>query len=194
MKKLLLFSLSLCFGLIYTNIAQAEEGIIVARATAKVLTHVKGETSRSSSGSSTSVGSGSGESSNLGTHTGSTVSRSSDLKTSAPYYGSETKDKVEFQKIKPHPKRHACAELWNAYYEKEDIDIKVSTRGNYEEQVLFFCSTCTDPEHFVKPFIESEYEGVTGMDRIKSCGYDFAVFKGGRGFNEVVVEVPKDSM
>jgi hypothetical protein len=181
MKKLIILSLAVFSGLIYSNLVNAETGIQIARAKAKTLSDVKRGTSRpssSGSGSSTAVGSGS--------------SSISYMRGDATYYGSETKDKVEFQKAKPHPLRNSCAELWNSYYEKEEINIKVSTRGNYDEQILFFCPTCTDEEHFVKPFTESEYQGMTGMDRIKSCGYDYAVFKGGRGFNEVILEVPKD--
>jgi len=181
MKKLIILSLAVFSGLIYSDYASSETGIQIARSKVTILGEIKGDikqgTSRSS-GSSSAVGSGS-----------SSVSY---IQGDATYYGSETKDKVEFQKAKPHPLRTSCAELWNSYYEKEKINIKVSTRGNYEEQIIFFCPTCTSEDHFVKPFIESEYQGMTGMDRIKSCGYDYAVFRGGIGINEVIVEVPKD--
>ncbi len=182
MKKLLILSLALFSGLIYSDYVSSEEGIVVARARAKVLDHVKSETSgpSGSTGTSGSVGSGS--------------SGISYMQGDAAFYGNESKDKVEFQKTKPHPKRKSCAELWNGYYEREEINIKVSTRGNYDEQIIFFCPTCTDEEHFIKPFTESLYQGHTGMERIKSCGFDYAVFKGGRGFNEVIVEVPNDEM
>ena len=98
--------------------------------------------------------------------------------------------KVVFPKVSPNPLRYSCAEIWNSYYEKENINIKVST----SEAVVFLCPTCYNEKHFVKPFLESEYEGMTGMDRIKSCGFKYAVFRGGRGLNEVVVDVPDDTM
>lgn len=184
MKKLIVLCLSVFTGLIFTNLAYSETGLLLARNPAKTLSGVRGgvsggrSSSSGSSGSVTAVGSGS--------------SSISYVEGTAFSYGSESKDKVEFQKTKPHPLRITCAKLWNTYYEQENVKIKVSTRGNYDEQILFFCSTCADEEHFVKPFTESEYQGMTGMDRIKSCGYDYAVFKGGKGFNEVIVEVPKD--
>ena len=181
MKKLIILSLAVFSGLIFSDYANSETGIQISRARTTILGEIEQGISRSSSsssGSSSAVGSGS-----------SSVSY---MQGDAAYYGSETKDKVEFQKAKPHPLRSSCAELWNSYYEKEKINIKVYTRGNYEEQIIFLCPTCTDEDHFVKPFIESEYQGMTGMDRIKSCGYDYVVFRGGIGFNELIVKVPKD--
>jgi len=177
MKKLIILSLAVFSGLIFPDYANSETGIQIARARTTILGEIKQGISRPS-GSSSAVGSGS--------------SSISSMKGDTKYIGSETKDKVEFQKVKPHPLRISCAELWNSYYEKEEINIKVSTRGNYDEQIIFLCPTCTDEDHFVKPFIVSEYQGMTGIDRIKSCGYDYAVFRGGRGFNEVIVKVPKD--
>ncbi len=182
MKKLIIFGLVVCWGLIFADFAKSETGVLVARSKAHTLKAVEQGVSGGSSGSGAASVSGSGSSDMSYMHIDST------------FYGGETKDKVQFQEIKPHPKRLSCAELWNAYYEKEEYNIKVSTRGNYDEQVLFFCPTCTDEEHFIKPFTESEYQGMTGMDRIKSCGFDYAVFKGGKGVNEVIVEVPKDNM
>ena len=181
MKKLLILSLAVFSGLIYSDYASSETGIQIARSKTAILGEIKSGTSRSSSSGSSSIGAGGESSSNM-----------SYMQGDASYYGSETKDKVQFQKAKPHPKRNSCAELWNSYYKKEEINIKVSTRGNYDEQILFFCPTCTNEDHFIKPFTESNYQGMTGMDRIKSCGFDYAVFKGGKGFNEVVLEVPKD--
>ncbi|NIP38787.1 MAG: hypothetical protein GWO07_08595 [Candidatus Dadabacteria bacterium] len=179
MKRLLILSLALATGLIYSEIAYSRNPV-------KTLGGVKSGLSGGSSG----TGSASGSS----TAVGGGSSSISYMRGDATFYGSESKDKVEFQKTKPHPKRKSCAELWNGYYEREEINIKVSTRGNYDEQIIFFCPTCTDEEHFIKPFTESLYQGHTGMERIKSCGFDYAVFKGGRGFNEVIVEVPNDEM
>jgi len=93
------------------------------------------------------------------------------------------------RKISPHPLRYSCAMIWNDYYEKEDINIRVRSRGNYDQAVEFFCPTCYNAEHFVKPFLMSEYQGMTGLDRIKSCGFEYIIFKGGRGVNEVIIDV-----
>lgn len=184
MKKLIILCLSVFTGLIFTDFTYSETGVLIARNPAKTLSGVRsgvsggGSYRGSGSRSATAVGSGSSE--------------ISYMRGDAVYYGSDSKDKVEFQPTKPHPMRNTCAQLWNTYYEQEEINIKVRTRGNYDEQIVFFCPTCTDEEHFIKPFTETEYQGMTGMDRIKSCGFDYAVFRGGKGFNEVIVKVPKD--
>lgn len=83
-----------------------------------------------------------------------------------------------------------CADLWNVYYEKEKSEIDVSTRGLQNEVVVFKCPDCSLEENFVEPFLNSEYQGKTGMDRIKECGFVSAVFKGGRGRQEIVKQVP----
>jgi len=82
-----------------------------------------------------------------------------------------------------------CADLWNAYYEKEKSGIDVSTRGLQNEVVVFKCSHCSLEENFVEPFLNSEYQGKTGMDRLKECGFVSAIFKGGRGIQEIVKQV-----
>ncbi len=83
-----------------------------------------------------------------------------------------------------------CADLWNVYYEKEKAEINVSTRGLQNEVVVFKCPDCSLEEYFVGPFLNSEYQGKTGMDRIKECGFISAVFKGSRGMQEIVKQVP----
>ncbi|GIW46369.1 MAG: hypothetical protein KatS3mg078_0246 [Deltaproteobacteria bacterium] len=93
--------------------------------------------------------------------------------------------------VEPGVLRSTCAYLWDKYYEKEGIEIDVSTRGEQNEVVVFRCPSCNLEEHFVKPFLESEYEGKTGMDRLIECGFLKAVFKGGKGIEEIVVDVPK---
>ncbi|MEE9252640.1 MAG: hypothetical protein V3U74_04725 [Thermodesulfobacteriota bacterium] len=95
------------------------------------------------------------------------------------------------EKVKPNPKRTICSINWNAYYKKEKVDIIVSTRGEQDEIVVFFCSICTLEDHFIEPFLTTEYQDMTGMDRIKECGFTQAVFAGGQGINEVTREVPK---
>ncbi len=90
----------------------------------------------------------------------------------------------------PDPMRSICAYMWNKYYEKEKAEIRVSTRGKYYETVVFTCPNCSLEEHFVNPFLNTEYQGKTGMDRIKECGFTQVVFRGGRGIQEIVREVP----
>ncbi len=94
--------------------------------------------------------------------------------------------------VKPNALRSSCAYLWDRHYKKEKIDIHVSTRGAYDETVLFTCPDCSLEEHFVNPFLNSEYQGKTGMDRLRECGFSQAAFKGARGLEEIVVQVPKD--
>jgi hypothetical protein len=82
-----------------------------------------------------------------------------------------------------------CADLWNVYYEKEKSEINVSTRGLQNEVVVFKCPDCSLEKEFVDPFLASEYQGKTGMDRIKECGFVVAIFKGGRGIQEIIKQV-----
>jgi len=106
---------------------------------------------------------------------------------------SAVKAETQVQKeplVKPNALRTACAYLWDRHYKKEKVDLKVSTRGNYDETVVFTCPDCSLEEHFVDPFLNSEYQGKTGMDRIKECGFTQAVFKGARGLQEIVRQVP----
>jgi hypothetical protein len=43
----------------------------------------------------------------------------------------------------------------------------------------------------VKPFLETEYRGKTGLTRLHECGFTQAVFKGMRGTEAIVVDVPR---
>jgi hypothetical protein len=98
----------------------------------------------------------------------------------------DTKKKPEVQ---PDPMRSVCAYMWDRYYEKEKTVIRVSTRGRYDETVVFTCPICNTMEHFINPFLNTEYQGKTGMDRIKECGFTRVIFKGGRGIEEIVRQV-----
>ncbi|HSE83922.1 MAG TPA: hypothetical protein VLB01_05190 [Thermodesulfobacteriota bacterium] len=91
---------------------------------------------------------------------------------------------------KPDPMRSVCALMWNRYYQKENFDIKVSTRGKYDETVVFTCPNCSLEENFVNPFLNSEYQGMSGIARIKECGFTKVVFKGSRGIQEIIRVVP----
>ncbi len=92
--------------------------------------------------------------------------------------------------VKPNPMRGICEYTWNSYYQKERSEIRVSTRGERQETVIFTCPDCNLEDHFVNPFLNTEYQGRTGMDRIKECGFTKVVFKGGRGIEEIVRQVP----
>ncbi len=108
--------------------------------------------------------------------------------------GTDTVTGDQEQKVfqaKTNALRSACAYLWDRYYQKEKVEIRVSTRGNYDETVIFTCPDCSLEENFVEPFLNSEYRGKTGMDRIKACGYTQVVFKGARGLQEIVRQVPE---
>ncbi len=108
------------------------------------------------------------------------------------YMERNTQTKADAQKeqdVKPDPMRSICAYMWNKYYEKEKTVITVSTRGKYNETVVFTCSICNSMEHFINPFLYTEYQGKTGMDRIKECGFMRVIFKGGRGIQEIERQV-----
>jgi len=92
---------------------------------------------------------------------------------------------------KPNALRGPCAYIWDRQYKKEKVDIHVSTRGVYDETVVFTCPDCSLEEHFVNPFLNSEYQGKTGMDRLRECGFTEVAFKGGRGLEEIVKPVPR---
>ena len=179
--------------LLFVQSAQSETGIQLARSQAAIVGDIQHDISGSSSGSS-SYSSSSGTSGSMSTMGSSHSSMGEINGHTVEYQRINGELKVVFPKISPNPLRYSCAEIWNSYYKKENVNIKVSTRGHYSESVVFFCPTCYNEEHFVKPFLESEYEGMTGMDRIKSCGYEYAIFRGGRGLNEVVIDVPDDEM
>lgn len=109
------------------------------------------------------------------------------------YIEANTQAKMGAQKepeVKPDPMRSICAYMWDRYYEKEKTVIRVSTRGRYNETVVFTCPICNTMEHFINPFLNTEYQGKTGMDRIKECGFTQVIFKGGRGIEEIVRQVP----
>lgn len=97
---------------------------------------------------------------------------------------------IQVPRVKPDPVRSACASKWNAYYENENSDIRVSTRGDYDETIVFTCSYCNLENQFVNPFLNNEYQGKRGIDRIKECGFIEAAFEGERGVEPIVVQVP----
>ncbi len=97
---------------------------------------------------------------------------------------------IQVPRVKPDPVRSTCAKTWNAYYENENSDIRVSTRGDYDETIVFMCSYCNLENQFVNPFLNNEYQGKRGIDRIKECGFIEAVFEGERGVEPIVVQVP----
>ena len=98
---------------------------------------------------------------------------------------------VDVEEIEPEPQRLYCAEQWTQLYKGQKADIKVTTRGQYNEIALFSCPDCSLDEHYVKPFLESEYRGKTGLMRLHECGFTKAVFKGMRGTEAIVVDVPR---
>lgn len=98
---------------------------------------------------------------------------------------------LEIDEMEPEPQRMYCAHRWNDMYEGQKADIEVTTKGQYNEIAVFHCPDCSLREHFVDPFLESEYRGKTGMMRLSECGFSQAVFKGTRGTHEIVVDVPR---
>lgn len=98
---------------------------------------------------------------------------------------------VKEDDIEPDPQRLYCAEQWTMLYKGQKADIEVTTRGQYNEIAVFTCPDCSLDEHYVKPFLESEYRGKTGLMRLHECGFTQAVFKGFRGTEAIVVDVPR---
>lgn|GEM_PF-968433 len=98
---------------------------------------------------------------------------------------------VEIEDVEPEPQRLYCAEQWTMLYKGQKADIEVTTRGQYNEIAVFTCPDCSLDEHYVKPFLESEYRGKTGLMRLHECGFTQAVFKGFRGTEAIVVDVPR---
>jgi hypothetical protein len=96
---------------------------------------------------------------------------------------------VKEPEIEPDPQRLYCATEWTNLYRRQKTDIRVSTRGQHNEIAVFDCPDCSLEENFVKPFLESEYRGKTGMMRLYECGFKTAVFEGFRGTQDIVVEV-----
>lgn len=87
--------------------------------------------------------------------------------------------------VGPDPQRMFCKKYWNSYYSERDIDIEVTTRGEYDEVVVFNCPQCSLEEHYVDPFLNTETMGMTGLERIRACGFKKAVFIGSKGIREV---------
>jgi RNase P subunit RPR2 len=96
----------------------------------------------------------------------------------------------EVEDIEPEPQRLYCAEQWTKLYEGQKAGIKVTTKGHYNQIAMFSCPDCSLDEHYVKPFLESEYRGKTGLLRLHECGFTQAIFKGMRGTEAIVVDVP----
>ena len=92
---------------------------------------------------------------------------------------------VKEEVILPNPQREYCMLSWNKYYSENKIDIKVSTRGQYDEIVVFTCPDCSLEKHYVDPFLETETNGLTGAQRIKACGFLKAQFKGSKGLRVI---------
>lgn len=101
--------------------------------------------------------------------------------TGAPEEAKEMTGEVQ---VGPNPQRGYCVLYWNKYYSDNDIDISVSSRGLYDEVVVFTCPDCSLEEHYVEPFLNAEANGVTGVERIKACGFTKAIFKGAKGLRE----------
>lgn len=91
--------------------------------------------------------------------------------------------------VEADAQRNYCAMRWTEQYEGQKADIEVKTRGAYDEVAVFNCPDCSLYDNFVKPFLESEYRGKTGMMRLSECGFEQAVFKGNRGTEEIIVDV-----
>ena len=90
-----------------------------------------------------------------------------------------------------NPQRAYCAKEWTERYERQKAEIKVTTRGEYDEIAVIDCPTCSLEDHFVKPFLESEYRGKTGYMRLQECGFVKVIFEGFRGIQEVALDVPQ---
>ena len=97
-------------------------------------------------------------------------------------------EEAKVPEVQSDPKRAVCAYKWNSYYAEKNIEIQVTARGKKNESIVFFCHNCSSQEHFVDLFIKGEYQGKTGLERIKECGFTQAIFRG-RGINEVIVPV-----
>lgn len=93
------------------------------------------------------------------------------------------------QGTKPDPQRLYCKKYWNSYYGEHNIDIKVSTRGEFDEVVVFNCPQCSLEEHFVDPFLDTVSDGYSGRERIQACGFEKAVFIGAKGIREIEKDI-----
>jgi len=92
---------------------------------------------------------------------------------------------IVFSNIGPNPQREYCIYTWNDYYDKNDIQIKVNSEGEYDEIIVFTCPDCSLEKHYVEPFLNSKVDGKTGADRIRECGFVHAKFQGGKGIQEI---------
>lgn len=102
----------------------------------------------------------------------------------------EIEIEVEEDMIGPDPQRSYCVNYWNEYYKKmKKANITVSSKGEFDEIVVFSCPDCSLEKHYVEPFLNTEVDGMTGMDRIRECGFTKAVFKGSKGLREIEREV-----
>lgn len=97
----------------------------------------------------------------------------------------ESGDMMTEDELGPDPQRMYCKQYWNSYYSERNIDIDVTTRGKYDEVVVFSCPECSLEENYVEPFLKSETGGLTGEDRIRACGFKKAVFVGAKGIREI---------
>ncbi|MFI5324266.1 MAG: hypothetical protein ACHQ6U_12245 [Thermodesulfobacteriota bacterium] len=109
----------------------------------------------------------------------------------APVETMEEAESIEGIDIEREPQRLYCAQDWTKLYQQQKADITVTTKGQYNEIAVFRCPDCSLNEHYVKPFLETEYRGETGMMRLHECGFSRAIFKGRRGSQTIVVDVPK---
>lgn len=96
-----------------------------------------------------------------------------------------TDDIVSEDKTGPDPQRIYCKKYWNSYYSEYDIDVEVTTRGEYDEIVVFNCPQCSLEEHYVDPFMNTVTDGLSGEERIRACGFKKAVFIGAKGIREI---------
>ncbi len=96
---------------------------------------------------------------------------------------------VDVQHVFPNPRRAVCVEDWSMRYQKKYPQVKVSSRGEFDESIVFSCSGCTSNEAFILPFLESDHDGITVMDKLRSCGFTEVVFTNASGTSEVVRQV-----
>ncbi len=99
----------------------------------------------------------------------------------------EIEVEVEEDGIGPDPQRLYCVSYWNEYYKRmKKANIKVSSKGEFDEIIVFNCPDCSLEKHYVEPFLNTEIDGLTGLERIRECGFTQAVFKGSKGLREIV--------
>jgi len=96
---------------------------------------------------------------------------------------------IDVQHVFPNPRRAVCVQDWSMRYQKKYPQVKVSSRGELDESIVFSCSGCTSQEGFILPFLETDHEGRTAMDKLRSCGFTEVVFTNASGTSEVVKQV-----